>query len=179
MAGHYEIERRFLLNKQPKFNDLGPTIEININQSYLVTPIGYCRLREIIHPGNNSREYWGGYKSGVGLKRKEIEHKIDKKTYNLLYNLSKNVQINKTRVTCLGNPHWEIDIFRKKYKGLVIAELEFKSEKEAIDFKIPSNISNLIDMEITGNALYSNYYLALYNDNFENIPDAIINKLKV
>lgn len=73
------------------------------------------------------------------LARTEFEIEISKKAYIDLSKFCKGRIIKKTRYYIpYGNHTIELDIFDKDFKGLIYAEVEFKSVKEANKFKMPS-----------------------------------------
>ena len=178
MKIHREIERRFILSKLPNFTKYNlTTIEIEIKQNYLITTNGTLRLRKVTHPGNNFQEHWlctKSKKTRMGVK--EVEHKTDPNTYEMIYPLCKHNEIIKTRMTLLGKETWEFDIFKKMLNGLIVAELEFHSVPESKSYKLPEFINEVLVEEITGYESCSNRNLSTCTT-LEELPDVITNRL--
>ncbi len=93
-------------------------------------------------------------KSG-GMSREEFEYSIPVEDANELLKLSIAPVIEKkrSRIGWEGKV-WEVDEFEGKNKGLILAEIELKSEDEI--FAIPPWIGK----EVTGNIRYYNSYLS-------------------
>ena len=137
-----EIERKFLVRKEdlPKnykkyssykiiqsFIYLKPAIRLRkINGKYILT------IKEKLITAGKS-----------DLARKEHEFFIPKALYDALHKLIIGREIVKRRYNipykCNGKKYTiELDIFEKEYKGLIYAEVEFDSIKDADKFIAPS-----------------------------------------
>lgn len=151
---NHEIERRWLLKKLPPEVNLSKLKFTNIQQSYISRkPV--LRLRS-----HDNKEFvlcvktQGDKKS---LARPEQEILISKKEYNSLMLLAKTEPIIKRRhFLKYKKLNVEIDIFGGYLKGLIIFEVEFKTEKQAMSFVPPSWFGK----EITGIKKYANSSLA-------------------
>ena len=143
-----EIERKFLVKELP---DLNGVEHSEIKQGYF-SIIPEKRVRKM---GNR---YFLTEKGEGDMVRTEIETEIDEKTALELFNSSKTYIIEKTRYYL---PHGkytiELDIYGGKHKGLIVAEVEFPSEREALDFEPPKWFGT----DITRDKSYKNMVLAL------------------
>jgi adenylate cyclase len=90
-----------------------------------------------------------------GMSRKEFEYKIPLEDAGELLQLSITAVIEKkrSRIAWEGKT-WEVDEFEGKNKGLILAEIELKSEDEK--FAVPPWIGE----EVTGDIRYFNSYLS-------------------
>ena len=97
-------------------------------------------------------------KTGMGLQRGEIEIKLSRKQFNSLWPATRGHRLEKVRYTLKwrGNKI-ELDVFKKKLSGLLIAEVEFKSKPEAEVFSPPE----WFGQEVTDDKSYKNVNLAL------------------
>lgn len=94
-------------------------------------------------------------KEGVGVTRKENEFRVHIDVARRELARCKTTPILKTRYEVLhkGNK-WEVDVFKGENVGLVIAEIELKSESQHI------HIPSWIDKEVTFEPRYLNASLA-------------------
>ena len=146
-----EIERRFLvsniINNELNLSDYEcKTIEQDYLYSDKLTAI---RKRKITK--NNNTKYMYTVKTGKkGISVNEFEEEIDEKTYNDLSTNSNYNTIIKKRycIPYIDGLTIELDIFEGIYKGLAFAEIEYKSEEQAQNTKLPEwfgkEISNII-----------------------------------
>lgn len=145
-----ETERRFLLA-----NNLwqeGVTKSRSITQGYLDTaPEVAVRVRF-----DEKNSYLTIKGSSNSASRPEFEYQIPRSdAEQLLQLLCKNRTVQKVRHNVPANGNiWEIDVFEGDNAGLIIAEVELKSESEQLI--IPAWIGT----EITGKNEYSNAALA-------------------
>ena len=88
----------------------------------------------------------------VGARRAEFEYEIPvADAERMLDTLCKRPLIEKVRYTVAVAPHtWEIDVFEGENAGLVVAEIELRSEHEAFDK--PEWVGD----EVTGDPRYFN-----------------------
>ena len=92
------------------------------------------------------------------MVREEREWEIDEKTANEYFAMSKTYIIKKKRYYLpLGKYTVELDIYEGKHQGLVVAEVEFESEDEALEFVPP----HWFGTDITRDKSYKNMVLAL------------------
>ena len=146
-----EIERKFLLKntdfKKEAFN------KTRIIQGFLSTQ----KKRTVRVRIREDKAYLTikGKSTNNGLMRFEWEREIDKPEAENLLNLCKNSIIDKIRYEVKVDNHvFEVDEFLGANKGLLIAEVELKSEHET--FTKPSWLGK----EVTGKKKYYNSMLS-------------------
>ncbi|MFD1174988.1 CYTH domain-containing protein [Paenibacillus puldeungensis] len=136
-----EIERKFLL---PEFPDglieEGKIIiqsEQLIDQTYLALHEDQeLRVRKIKDLQSGTVEYTHTFKKGFGLAREEVEVSISAGIYEEITGIHKAVPLTKRRVTARWNGIViEIDCYDQIQ--LMVLEVEFKSEAEALAFEPP------------------------------------------
>ncbi len=158
----FEIERKFLLTSDEIIKLLEQDgldfIKKYIQQIYIkITQDFEIRLRKI------DNEHFLTKKSGIGLKRQESEEVIIEDIYNASKKGRVGSKICKTRhIFRLQNLKANIDVYDKKFKNLVVLELEFDREDEAKEFKLPDFFGSFIMKEITNDESFKNKNLALY-----------------
>lgn len=143
-----EIERKFLVKCLPNLEDVKYS---EIKQGYFsITP--EKRVRQI------DNRYYITEKGEGDMVREEKEWEIDKKEAEALFAMSKTYIIEKRRYYLpYGEYTIELDIYGGKHQGLIVAEVEFESEKSALDFTPPAWFSK----DITKDKSYKNMVLAL------------------
>ena len=144
-----EIERKFLIDKIPL--KLTEYKSDKIKQGYFS-----------ILPEKRVRKLGDVYiltEKGEGdMIREEKEVIIDKEMGEKLFALSKTYIIEKTRYYIPFGEHIiELDVYEGRHKGMVVAEVEFMSEREALDFEPPWWFGE----DITKDKSYKNMMLAL------------------
>ena len=146
-----EIERKFLIKKIPK-GLIGTTLRQGYLQSEKERSV---RIRTIEKGGLK-----GGFLTikGIGnrsgMSRYEFETEIPIADADYLLNLCDQPIIEKTRYIYEHESLiWEIDDFHGVNDGLIIAEVELKSEDQKI--KKP----DFVDKEVTGQKKYYNLML--------------------
>ncbi len=144
-----EIERKFLV-----YNCIGQSAlqnGVDISQGYVKTNGITMRIRITEYEGKKEAVLTIKKKL-KGFSRLEYEYPIPLEDANdMLDKLCRGKVIRKTRYKYQYYDHvWEIDCFKDKYSGLIIAEIELKSEEE--EFKKPVWIGE----EVTYNKLYTN-----------------------
>lgn len=146
-----EIERKFLV-KNSSFETLA-TAKKKIAQGYLNTaPERTVRIRIA-----NEKAYLTikGKGNESGMTRFEWEKEIAIEEASALLLLCEKGVIEKTRFEIPVENHlYEVDVFYGENEGLVIAEIELSSEKEA--FQKPDWLA----MEVTNDERYYNAYLS-------------------
>jgi adenylate cyclase len=141
-----EIERKFLV-KGP-FKKLAKK-SIRIRQAYISTePVRTIRIRITGEKGILTFKSVAGQSS---FTRKEWEFEIPLKDAEEMLKICLPGIIDKTRyLVPVGIHTWEVDLFHGKNEGLIIAEIELRSEGEK--FEKPAWIGE----EVTGNPKYYN-----------------------
>ena len=141
-----EIERKFLVNKK-KWIDVSAT-GIIIKQGYLSTSkTRTVRVRTI------DRDAFITIKGITeGVSRTEYEYKIPyHDATEMIDIMCKTPIISKIRYKVIrGNNIWEVDKFLGDNKGLMVAEIEFKNEKQK--FKKP----DWVGKEVSNDPRYFN-----------------------
>ena len=156
-----EIERKFIVNELfpmfPKFN-WGNSIyysDRNITQGYFSD--GVTRVR-IVSQGlyeEDERAYLTIKSERVGSMRHEFEYQIPIEDAHQMLDLFCKHKIEKTRYKFKElNNNWEVDVFKGDNEGLILAEIELKSEDE--EFELPC----FIGKEVTKDKRYYNSNLA-------------------
>ena len=146
-----EIERKFLVNS----NDFKTEAftQSRIAQGYLSSDPG--RTVRVRIKGNKGFLTIKGASNESGLSRYEWEKEILLEDAQKLLSLCEKGVIDKTRFEVkIGNHISEVDEFYGENEGLIIAEIELKSENET--FEKPS----WLDKEVTGDNRYYNSYLS-------------------
>lgn len=140
-----EIERKFLVdnNKLPHLIN-GYTIK----QGYIQT-VNHTTVRIRIRDKEAFLTIKG---KNEGATRLEFEYPIPLHDANdMLNTLCETSFIDKTRYLVEHEGHtWEVDIFEGNNKGMIVAEIELKSEEE--DFSLPGWVTQ----EVTDDIRYFN-----------------------
>ncbi len=140
-----EIERKFLIDT----DKLPPlTNSYTIKQGYIQT-VDHTTVRVRIR---NQDAFLTIKGKSVGASRLEFEYPIPLQDANdMLEALCQSSVIEKMRYLVEHEGHtWEVDVFERSNKGLVVAEVELDSEEEA--FTLPSWVSK----EVTNDIRYFN-----------------------
>jgi adenylate cyclase len=145
-----EIERKFLIEKDLWYALKKPS-GILIQQAYLVNEPGkVVRIRV-----TDSSGYVTVKGAAVNETRSEYEFLVPKMEAIEMMDLFCKFRIDKTRYKIeFEGKTWEVDEFWGNNEGLIIAEIELKSEDE--QFKKPSWIGE----EVTKDHRYYNSYLS-------------------
>ncbi len=146
-----EIERKFLvLNTDFKAQAFAKN---EITQGYISSnPDRTVRVRI---KGNDGYLTIKGSGNESGMSRFEWEKKIDVEEARQLLKLCEKGKISKTRFEVKVCQHtFEVDEFFEENDGLIIAEIELKSETEI--FEKP----NWLGKEVTNDERYYNAYLS-------------------
>jgi len=143
-----EIERKFLV-KNDDWRLLG--VPVQYAQGYLVAD-GERTVRVRVAGANGLLTVKG---STQGFSRLEFEYVVPREDALGMLQLSITPMIEKYRTKVLYEGKiWEVDEFEGDNKGLIMAEIELKSEDES--FLIPP----WIGQEVTGDNRYFNSFLA-------------------
>lgn len=150
MAGHLEIERKFLVKSLPPGWKRRP--HSRIVQGYF--PLASRQIEMRVRRKDNQR--FITIKGGRGRVRLEEEIKIPGKQFDALWPLTRGC-ISKTRyrIPCQGKTI-EMDVYDGRHRGLVTADIEFKSRGEAEKFQFP----DWFGREVTGDWRFANEKLA-------------------
>jgi adenylate cyclase len=146
-----EIERKFLVKRLPE--KLNRSRRCLIAQGYLAAEAGgrHVRLRKKGKTASLT------FKVGRGAHREEREIKLSAKQFATLWPATGGRRLRKLRYEIpWRNLLIEIDIYRGRHSGLVVAEVEFPDRATCRKFKPPSWFGR----EVTGEKRYSNVRLA-------------------
>lgn len=123
-----EIERKFTIKQLP---DLTPFPCKKIVQAYLNTD-------PVIRIRRENDDYYLTYKGSGLLAREEYNMPLNKEAFEHLLPKTDGIVISKTRY-CIPYEKYtiELDIFEEQLAPLIMAEVEFESKQEALDFVMP------------------------------------------
>jgi len=146
-----EIERKYLVNKE-KWNSIEKPKKTLFRQGYLLTdPNKTIRVRL-----TDSKGYLTIKGLSVGATRPEFEYEIPRDEAEQLLDYFSISDLKKIRYEILFKDKlWEVDEFLGDNLGLIVAEIELKSESEF--FELP----DWIDREVTGEEKYYNSNLSI------------------
>ena len=147
-----EIERKFLVKWLP--DDLKRSRSFVIEQGYLATESAgrQVRLRK------RGRTVSLTFKARRGSHREEREIKLSPKQFAALWPGTAGRRLRKVRYEIpWDNVLIELDIYRGRHAGLVVAEVEFPDRASCRGFSPPWWFGR----EVTGEKRYSNVRLAL------------------
>ena len=147
-----EIERKFVLEALPPEAASAPATEIE--QGYLAVDDDLeVRLRRA------GGERLLTAKRGHGESRQEVEIRLYSEQFEALWPLTEGRRLRKTRhqVPLGAGLLVEVDRYDGKLGGLVVAEVEFRSEPASRAFQPP----RWLGREVTGDAAYANQTLAI------------------
>lgn len=125
-----EIERKFLIKKLP--DNLTSYKARKIEQAYLCTD-------PVVRVRRDNDVYYLTYKSKGMIVREEYNLPLTKEAYGHLLAKADGNIITKTRyeIPEKDNLTIELDVFEGKFDGLLLAEVEFASEEEALGYVPP------------------------------------------
>lgn len=125
-----EIERKFLIRKLP--DNLTSYKARKIEQAYLCTD-------PVVRVRRDNDVYYLTYKSKGMIVREEYNLPLTKEAYGHLLAKADGNIITKTRyeIPEKDNLTIELDVFEGKFDGLLLAEVEFSSEEEALGYIPP------------------------------------------
>ena len=148
-----EIERKFLVRKGDAFKRAAFS-SVRIRQGYIPADGATVRVRmrgDKAYLTIKSRSVNGG------MTRYEFEKEITSDEAENLFKLCKGGYIDKRRYLVKSGRHtFEIDEFYGLNEGLIIAEVELKSETE------PFEKPDFIGDEVTGDSRFYNSHLLVY-----------------
>ena len=147
-----EIERKYLIEKEQLPADLASYPFHKIEQGYLCTsPVVRIRRQD--------DEYFLTYKSkglmareeyNLPLNKKSYEHLLEKADGNIISKVRYLIPINDGKLTA------ELDVFKGKFAGMLLVEVEFSSVEQADAFQKPDWFGE----DVTYSKIYHNSYLS-------------------
>ena|SRR5437868_3424860 len=146
-----EIERKFLIKGLPA--KILSFRHFPIAQGYLASEPGsrHVRLRK------KGKIAFLTFKAGRGTARQEREIRLSPQQFAMLWPATRGRRLRKTRYEIpWKNLKIEVDVYRGRNHGLVVAEVEFPNRAGCRRFKPPGWFGR----EITGEKRYSNVRLA-------------------
>jgi adenylate cyclase len=145
-----EIERKFLVRDLPTEVRGGRRPE-HIRQGYLTLEPVEVRIRS-----RAGRPHELTVKSGGGLSRAEVNIQLTADQFEELWPLvERSIEKERTPLE-LGDLTVEVDVYGGRLEGLVVAEVEFGTEPEALAFRPPAWFGT----EVTNDARFRNAALA-------------------
>lgn len=145
-----EIERKFLvdLSKWEK-----PDEGVYFSQAYLVSD----STRTVRVRIAGKKGYLTIKGKSTGISRKEFEYEIPLEEAKEMLRLCNNSPIEKVRYFIEAGPvTWEVDEFQGSNQGLVMAEVELKSEDQEVE------LPPWILKEVSGDKRFFNSYLSVH-----------------
>ena len=143
-----EIERKFKVKRLPEGLDRYP--KSRIQQAYL------CR-EPVVRVRQRDDELWLTCKGRGLLTREEFELPLSREAYDHLLAKADGTVITKDRICIpLGERTIELDVFHGSLEGLLLAEVEFPTEGDALAFTAPDWFGE----EVTYDPAYCNSNLS-------------------
>jgi adenylate cyclase len=147
-----EIERKFLLKRFPPGFKKCP--HHLIEQGYLAVGSGGLQVR--LRKKGSVR--FLTFKQGTKGAREEREVRLSVEQFDALWPATVGRRLTKIRYDVPWKGHIiEVDIYRGRHDGLVVAEVEFDDQRSCAAFVPP----DWIGRDVTGKPKYSNVALAL------------------
>ena len=144
----YEIERKYLVKQVPENLASYPFHEIE--QGYLCT-------EPVVRIRRQDEEYYLTYKSKGLMIREEYNLPLTKDAYFHLGEKIDGRLISKRRYLIPLDPYTiELDVFHSPKDDLILAEVEFPSEEDALTFTPPDWFGE----DVTNSSLYHNSRLS-------------------
>lgn len=146
-----EIERKFLVTSPPK---------VNHSLMKKVIQQGYVSTSPVVRIRRSNDDFILTCKGKGLIEREEFELFITEDEYNHLSTKLDTPLIMKTRYLIpYGKYTIELDVFKGHLEGLLLAEVEFPSLKEANDFTPPEWFGEDVSLD----ARYQNNQLSKLN----------------
>ena len=124
-----EIERKFTVTTLPELS----------SYPFHIMEQGYLNTDPVVRVRKENDTYYLTYKGKGLLAREEYNLPLTKEAYQHLVSKSDGIIIRKKRYLIPYQTYTiELDIFEKPYENLIIAEVEFASEEEALAFHPPA-----------------------------------------
>lgn len=121
-----EIERKFTVDIE-KWNKIEKPEPIQIAQSYLSTN-SECTVRVRIKGKKGFLTIKG---KTIGISRSEFEYEIPlEEAQQMIQTFAKKTLYKLRYEIRVANSLWEVDVFKGKLDGLIIAEIELTNENE-------------------------------------------------
>lgn len=145
-----EIERKFCVKKMP---DLAACKGVEISQGYLSVGEDGTEIRL----RRKGEQFYQTVKQGKGVQRTEVEVELNRAQFDTLWPLTEGRRVEKVRYEIVEGI-WviELDVYRDRLKGLVVAEVEFETVDESSRFVPPSWLGR----DVTDDDRYKNATLA-------------------
>lgn len=145
-----EIERKFCVQKMP---DLTACKGVEILQGYLSVGEDGTEIRL----RRKGEQFYQTVKQGEGVQRTEVEVELSRAQFDSLWLLTEGRRVEKVRYEIVeGTWTIELDVYRGRLKGLVVAEVEFETLGESARFVPPLWLGR----EVTDDDRYKNAVLA-------------------
>lgn len=143
-----EIERKFLISELPENLKDYPCHQIE--QGYLCT-------QPVVRIRRQDDSYYLTYKSSGMMIREEYNLPLTAESYEHLRTKTDGLIITKKRY-CIPYQNYtiELDVFEGDTAPLILAEVEFPTEEEAVNFIPPEWFTE----DVTQSGLYHNSYLS-------------------
>ena len=142
-----EIERKFLIADLPSLDGV----------KYDEIEQAYISINPEIRVRKKGKKYYCTKKGEGAMVRTEDEWEITEGEYLDGLSKSEGRVLQKTRYYISYKSHIiELDIYSGKHEGLIVCEVEFESESEALSFEIPEWFGK----EITHDISFRNKILA-------------------
>jgi len=147
-----EIERKFLVDHK-KWEQVEKPIGISYRQGYMLRD-----SKQTIRVRVSDKKGYLNFKSKVSsLSRKEYEYEIPLDDgLEILKAFTTNGTEKMRYLVPFKGKIWEVDVFSGDNAGLIVAELELKSETE--EFEKP----DWVTMEVTYDGRYTNASLSIH-----------------
>ena len=124
-----EIERKFLVDRLPEHLEQYDTQQLE--QAYLCTD-------PVVRVRRQGDEYILTYKGKGHMVREEYNLPLNEQAYEHLLDKADGIVIRKRRTRIPWQSYMiELDIFEAPFEGLMLAEVEFETELEAVAFIPP------------------------------------------
>lgn len=121
-----EIERKFTVKELPDLSQY----------PFHIMEQGYLNTDPVVRVRKEDDNYYLTYKGRGLLAREEYNLPLNEDAYYHLVEKSDGIIIRKKRYLIPYEKYTiELDIFEEPYENLIIAEVEFESEEEAVRFQ--------------------------------------------
>ena len=142
-----EIERKFTVKELPDLS----------GYSFHIMEQGYLNTDPVVRVRKEDDTYYLTYKGKGLMIREEYNLPLNEEAYAHLVEKSDGIIIRKKRYLIPYKTYTiELDIFEEPYENLIIAEVEFESEEEAVSFQPPE----WFDEDVTMDRRYHNSNLS-------------------
>ena len=142
-----EIERKFTVKELPELS----------KYKFHIMEQGYLNTDPVVRVRKEDDAYYLTYKGKGLLAREEYNLPLHEEAYYHLVEKADGMIIHKKRYLIPYEKYTiELDVFGEPYEKLVIAEVEFESEEEAMKFQPPS----WFDEDVTMDRRYHNSNLS-------------------